>query len=787
MPVNQPTQYIQRGPRNYVNISGAILTPFAQGLGEVASQGFKDMLGFSTPAEDYQRQLTAAMEDSRMRNADKDWQERLAQADGGQYANNPDAQKQWAMDRYGWDEDRAGRWANSTAHDSVEAMRMRNTSQAQFAGNALDPMPGPITQAMQGQTPGINPTAPPFPSPSVPFPSASAPLSDATTPATPPAPQTPMPASPNKPTSVRIGEEVSQSIQRAQEASVNPSSPPAPGAASMVNTPPPSPGTVSGMAPGAEVAPPVPLTPQAAQDLQRQLQAYQARQIGNLNLYKQAAKAALTGTIDEKQMALSATLANTQEQDITDMMRKAGPYLGLPERDLDGQPINGDVMLDGLVTAQLSRLRQTPDQLEKFKAANPTQYDAMTQAEQRLRSRISRMSINQAEAFQKGLEPVLKNNLISPEAAITYMNHRASVNQAAIEHRDNVRLKEVALSQEQQRIVSESGLRNVQTRAAQVSLELLQRYAPQQEVLKIRQAEMELRNLEEARNIKLDENARANLTTDMAAYDSMIDNRLKIENNWATRQEKALSNLITQSAKAEQNIELVSKTHNMAIMRHTDLYSKARETPQATVDAWLQKTLPQEWSDISKMSAADRFDRWYQEQPGNQDWKSYKTDMNRAQKQYNDLQGLIDAAASQVPPQPGDEETRLMGSAANLANSALAHRMRNTHRVQAREIIKQHDPMNWAQALDDDSTLVNKITNQYANTATGFRLVNAWDKADSTVLLHLARITLQRGGNLIPPENLGKEVMDGKSFSVRYGKNYQNFYNAYATLTKELK
>ena len=45
MPVNQPTQYIQRGPRNYVNISGAILTPFAQGLGEVASQGFKPCAG----------------------------------------------------------------------------------------------------------------------------------------------------------------------------------------------------------------------------------------------------------------------------------------------------------------------------------------------------------------------------------------------------------------------------------------------------------------------------------------------------------------------------------------------------------------------------------------------------------------------------------------------------------------------------------------------------------------------------------------------------------------------
>ena len=58
MPINQPTQVIQR-PWNNVNVSGAILTPFAQGigtgLGEAASSGLKDLLGIQSPQEAYYR------------------------------------------------------------------------------------------------------------------------------------------------------------------------------------------------------------------------------------------------------------------------------------------------------------------------------------------------------------------------------------------------------------------------------------------------------------------------------------------------------------------------------------------------------------------------------------------------------------------------------------------------------------------------------------------------------------------------------------------------------------
>jgi len=764
MPVNQPTQYIQRGPRNYVNISGAILTPFAQGLGEMITQGAKDLAGFSTPAEDYQRQLTATMEDSRMRNADKDWQERLAQADGGQYANNLDAQKQWAMDRYGWDEDRAGRWANSTAHDSVEAMRMRNTSQAQFAGNALDPMPGPITQAMQGQTPGINPTAPPFPSPSV---QAS-----------------PPPTAPTQPVGPQVATETSQEVQKAQEQSaeaLNTNSQPVP--APSMPTPPPSPTSLAGQAPGSAPMAPAPID---TQKLRKDLQAYQVRQAANLSLYRQVAKAGITGQIDERQMAVASQLANTNTRELTQLMQTVAPALGTDWMDNNGNPIQGDVLMDGIAATRLQTLSQTPEALENLKKSSPGAFQAMQQAANRYNARLTNMSFANAAALAKAVEPIAKANMISPEAQVTYWNARANREQEREQFNTNVGLKKIELSMRQQELASSIGLQRVQTEQARFNLGMLERYAPQKEEMYLKAAQSQLDKAQAELGITLKEGEKADLMTGMAAFGSLMDIQAKADNAFFAQQDRTVAQLSNSAIKAQQEITRVqSEWGDKGLIFKKSLDETRRKVKDETVSAWVMQNTKAN-DPVRTASPSEQFDYYFRKQPGNQEYDSYRQRLEEARATSDKIQVMLDDALGKQPKNSIDGG--LMQDAQTMARAALQERIIPGLRNQAKSFLKSADPTQWVNMLADDPTAVNKIVGEYASTAKGLTPTNAWDEKDSKALLNLAAATIRAGGKPVRPEDLGRTPSgDNKTLQQRHGAKFSNFYNAYTKLVTELK
>lgn len=777
MPVNQPTQYIQRGPRNYVNISGAILTPFAQGLGEVASQGVKDMLGFSTPAEDYQRQLTATMEDSRMRNADKDWQERLAQADGGQYANNPDAQKQWAMDRYGWDEERAGRWANSSAHDSVEAMRMRNASQAQFADNRLDPMPG----AKTAQTPGINPApAAPFPSPSV---QAS-----------------PTPTAPTQPQGPPAAAETSQEVQKAQSRAAGAldtqSMPTLP---TVTPSAPPSPTSLPGQTPGSAPTSSAP-APVDTQQLRKELQAYQVRQAANLSLYRQVAKAGINGQIDDRQMAVATQLANTNVRELTQLMQTAAPALGTDWVDNNGDPIQGNVLLDGLAATRLQQLTSGPaEALEAFKKSSPGVFNSMQQAANRFNARLSNMSFANAAALSKAIEPIAKSNLVSPEAHLTYLNAQANRAQDREQFNANLGLKKAELSMRERELASSIGLQQVQTEQARFNLGMLQRYAPQKEEMYLKSAQAELDKVNASLGVATTQLEKERLATGMAAFESLMDIQAKSENAFFQRHERTMAALGQEGLKALQEISRVESEwgDTNAIQYQNKLKAARGQIKDPQVEAWILQNVPDKSPDswVRDADPSNKFDYWFRKQPGNQAYDTYRTNLLRARGMADSIQVKIQKAAEEQPASvvsPG-----MLNDARSMAQRTIQERLVPGLRLQAKSLLKSTDSTQWQSLMADDPAVVNKIVGEFTGSAAGLMPSTTWNEKDSRSLLELAGTTLRDGhGVPVSPEKLGATPIpvrdkNGRVSQVALRDIYKNkfpaFWNAYNKLVTELK
>lgn len=763
MPVNQPTTVIP-GNRNQVNISGAILTPFAQGLGEMAAQGVKDVFGFSTPAEDYQRQLTATLEDARLRNADKDWQERIAQADGGQFANNQDAQKQWAMDRYGWDEERAGKWANATAHDSVEAMRMRNTSQAQFQDNALDPMPtGPISSAMSGQ--GIPATtSPPFPSPSV--------------------QAAPTPTAPPQPVGPQLATETSQEVQQAQTKAaeaLNTNSMPAE-APPSTPAPPPSTTSLAGQTPGSAPSAPAPID---NEKLRKDLQAYQVRQAANLSLYRQVAKAGITGQIDERQMALGAQLANTNTRELTQLMQTVAPALGTDWMDNNGNPIQGDVLMDGIASSRLQLLSQTPEALENLKKSSPGAYQAMQQASNRYNARLTNMSFANAAALAKAVEPIAKSNMISPEAQVTYWNARANRAQEKEQFETNVGLKKIELSMKQQELASSIGLQNVQTEQARFNLGMLERYAPQKEEMYLKAAQSQLDTAQAELGIKLKENEKADLMTGMAAFSSLMDIQAKADTAFFTQQDRTVAQLSNAAIKAQQEITRVeSEWGDKGFVFQKSLKETRAKVKDETIAAWMTQNT-QANDPIRTAAPSDQFDYYFRKQPGNQEYDEYKRRLVEARATSDKVQVMLDGALTRQPNTAIDGG--LLQDSQTMARTALQERIIPGLRNQAKSFLKAADSTQWSNMLADDPTAVNKIVGEYASTAKGLTPVQTWDEKDSKALLELVGSTIRAGGKPVSPEALAAVPAGKQTLRQRHGAKFSNFYNAYTKLVTELK
>ena len=788
MPINQPTQVIQR-PWNNVNVSGAILTPFAQGigtgLGEAASSGLKYLLGIQSPQEAYYQ----AEADAKRQSTDDKIRESLTNLRSNPNYNPAD-DKKYALAYTDGDEERAQRILDSTL-DTPEAHGKREIGWAYDTSLSNERRPTPF-----GTGAAAAPAAPA---------QQAGPISSALSATTAPeqiaalpevtqdkiSAQAPLPAP--APAEDPAKQATSAAINQAQETSSE--------QLSLANAPTPltpAPEVLTPAAPGGllESAPqgmtqPQPMTDEQRQQFGRDLQAYQTRLQGMSALYQQSMLALTKGDVDPKATANALNLANMHTNELTKLIQTAAPSFGLPTVDMDGKILDGNFAQDGYAAAYLSKFEalrlSDPGKFDQLlnTPEGKTMYDGLKQASERWQARLGRLPADAAFGYQ---EKVIKNS-----AELIPFSVLANYSVATAQNEETKRANQVAEGQRdrqltafEQQVASETGLRNVQTEEARFNLGILQKYRPQEASLKIKEMEQRLKENEMNLASKTLGLQKDKLVLDMAALEAVMDITSKGEQTFFNNQTKFIGNLELQLSKNMKDRADLEKTYALKMNGWRVQMEAAQKTMTPDkVDAYIRTTAGEDATNILKRPADERFEYWFAHT--NSDYKKYY-DLNQQYKDnINRLTLNINEAMTKTYQSPIGKDT--MDAANMQARQAINAQVQDGMRNFAKAALK--NSADWADALNEHSTAVNDIVSGWVQTGNSFRPKHVWNDAQSKNLAHLTQWSITRGSKLgvedfknvpIPLPNGGTTTI-GKEL----GGRVRDYYNAYNKLYTEMK
>lgn len=769
MPMNQPTTYIQRGPRNYVNVSGAILAPLAQSLGEVASSGVKDLLGIHTPAEEYQQSLIAANNRALDDKIGSAWDESMADPNfAAQVESDPDFKRRWAEAKFG-DSDKAAAFVDTHLSDPFLSQEIRKAATATQRASNADPVPnlaggGPV---------GINPNGGGYtPYPSAPAPSMENPqvaISKQVQQEAPPAP-------PPVATGAQQGEQLSQAIQQGagqvQSSTSSRAIPETPGVAPVA---PPNPQSVPGTKPDAGADAPQPLD---VNKFQSQVQQYMLRQQGRLGLYRQVVNAAQTGKMDAGQAALAASLSGVHQSELTSLMETVAPSMGLPLKDNDGNAIQGGALMDGFAyTFMISNP-------EGFKQLPPGMQQLMRDGANRYQTLLGKMDASKALTLNNMVDQFSKSKLADPNATLNYLNAEKNRQVAMVQHKDSVRIQERQLSFEEAKLVPYLQSQKIANDYQRQQLAILTKYGDQEAGLKLQAAQNEINMNKQKMGILLAKADQDTIAAGIAAYTSLYDTEEKRGLLWFQANQKQQAAYANQVASANQRIgDLLTKNQPIQQAHAAKMEKLRGSMNDKKVDAWLStqgKAIQEQYQGASPQ---DKFMAYYCSLPENSEYAQYRNQLVELQGQRDNAQKLMEGAISAEMPQQGNADVR--SAVEEYTKSTLAPLMRTAEKGR----FKNSDPTTWDDTLAANPTALNIILGK---TTSKNPTDAGWSMGQSQGLLHLVRDSMAAGTRL-DPKKLGAAVV-GKdaagrpvTLSAHLGARFGNYYNDYVQLLEELK
>lgn len=764
MPVNQPTTYIQRSPRNYVNVSGVILNPLAQSLGEMAGQGLKDMFGIHSASEDYQRSLTAANERALDDKIGSSWDEMMADPNfAAQVEQDPDFKYRWGLAKYG-DEDKARAFVDTHLSDPFLAQEIRKGATATQRASNADPVPN-LAGAGVGaaMNPGINPNpnlGPTAPTPPTEAAPPSAPLAEG----------------------VQQKEEVQQKIEQgAQAVQSSPASKAVPELPGVAPVAPPSPQGVPETKPVQGAVEPQPLDKEKFAD---QVKAYMLRQQGRLGLYRQMINAATTGKMDTEQAAVGAALSGVHQAELTQLMETVAPSMGLPLHDNDGKPIQGNTLLDGMAH---TFIMTNP---EGFKKLPSEQQQDMLSASRRYQTLIGKLDATKAMKIQQMVDTFSKSKLASPEAFLNYANAERQRQVAMNQWKDEMGLKNKALEMDQARLASQLESQGIANEGQRLQLEITRKYAGPQAELQMQKARTEVQAGMERLHILSTREQRDNLTTILAAMNSKAEHDAKLGIVWYQDNQRKQAGYLKGLAEVNKNItNLQSK--NSAILQKS--YSqmntlRGQLKDDSKINAWISTQDKDFQKRMAGASPAEKFEQYYRTQ--DPQYAAYATEMDNLNQERDNLDTLFTNTVSAQAPSMGKEDP-LQNNLRDYAKSLVSKQLAPLMKAEMKGLYKDASPDQWDQVLQENPTSVNILLGKTLSRDPDDK---GWNNSDqpgtfneSKGLLILARGSVLNGkqydAHSFANTKIGNKTLSQIIGPTRIG----NYYNSYVQLMGELK
>ena len=768
MPVNQPTTYIQRGPRNYVNLSGAILNPLAQGLGELAGQGIlqagKSAFGIHTPAEDYQQSLTQANTRALMEKVGSSWDESMMDPNfAARVEQDPGFKQRWAL-AGGLNEDQAAAFADTHLTDPMMSQELRKGGKALQNYSNADPVPN-LAGAGVGaaMNPGINPNpnlGPTAPTPPTEAAPPSAPLAEG----------------------VQQKEEVQQKIEQgAQAVQSSPASKAVPELPGVAPVAPPSPQGVPETKPVQGAVEPQPLDKEKFAD---QVKAYMLRQQGRLGLYRQMINAATTGKMDTEQAAVGAALSGVHQAELTQLMETVAPSMGLPLHDNNGKPIQGNTLLDGMAN---TFIMTNPDGFKKLPAE---QQQDMLSASRRYQTLVGNVDATKAMKIQQMVDTFSKSKLASPEAFLNYANAERQRQVAMSQWKDEMGLKKDAQEMDRARLASQLESQRILNEGQRLQLEITRKYAGPQAELQMQKARTEVQADMERLHILSTKEQRDNLTTILAAMNSKAEHDAKLGIVWYQDNQRKQAGYLKGLAEVNKNItNLQSK--NSAILQHsyTQMNTlRGQLKDDSKINAWISTQDKDFQKRMAGASPNEKFEQYYRTQ--DPQYAAYATEMDNLNQERDNLDTLFTNTVSAQAPSMGKEDplqNNLRDYAKNLVGKQLAPLMK----AEMKGLYKDASPDQWDQVLQENPTSVNILLGKTLSRDPEDKGWNNSDKPgtfnESRGLLILARGSVLNGKQY-DAQSFANTKIGNKTLSQIIGPTrIGNYYNSYVQLMGELK
>lgn len=787
MPINQPTTYLPRNNnRNYVNVSGAIIGPLGQALGGMAAEGIKDMFGIYSPGEEYTRAMAGNLNAGMMDKANQAWLDHMANdPQAEQHANDPEYKRRWLSGRFNVPADMAEAWASTSLNDTPVTQAIRNQGNAAKELIRLDQMPtqggGMVSQALQPQSAVealISSQGGQSPTPAEPTPlSAQAPITAATVQEKPPAPPPPVaPAAPDSAT---------QSVLQAL--------PETPEALKEVATPAP---TTSKQEVVNADGVPIPQSPAPQkmdqQQFRKDLQAYMIRQGAYAQLYTQTTKAALTGTIDPKQLQLAAQLGHVQAEELTKLMNHIAPSIGLSLRDNNNTPLTGSDVQDGASYNLYQRLMQSPEALEQLRKNSPKAYDAIYSASERFRSRMANMDAEQYSKFMQDIvNKSTENSLLTPQQLLVAAMGRDKFQWDKEEAARDYKLREQQLANQTRLADASVASSSVATQRAEAELAIFRRYSGPQAEAELEKVRQDIRLNETKMKSFLKAEERADIEYSLGTYMKMLEQDNTAANLFATRQERQLAalelkrtNLLTKKSEMESKFAAWNSAADAAMQKYklsvADLTKFRDTTPE--VKQWMEDT----YGEKGMGDPHNMLEAYHIFKTNDVNYKSFVANRQSFAREIDHVTLQQVAALEASPPSGVDAE--LKGSASSLAKSYLQSKVLPGLKARSREALKGIDPSAWDASLQDDPTLVNHIVGEWTPNGLGTMTNKGiWDTLNSRRMLELVRSSPTEQ---IPISVLEKTVIPGQNKTLMQivGPNrWAKFYNDYTKLRTELQ
>lgn len=764
MPTFQPSQVIdRRGQNNNLNISGAILNPLAQGLGEGLTRLGKEAFDLYSPAERYQQSLIAANERALADKAASSLQEAMLNPDFAEKWKDPAFQQQWANINVG--EGKAEAFLSGTVADSPLARQIRNTGMALDAGNEAPPS-RPVPNLAGGATVGINPNA------------GGSDLSALTlTNAPPEVPKDSGPAVAPEPTGVQEQQSVKQQIQQGAQSVQSPLTstalPELPGVAPVA---PPSPQKVAETAQVEGLETPQPLDTQKLQD---QVKAYMIRQQGRVGLYRQVLNAATTGKMDAEQTALGAALSGVHQAELTALMETVAPSMGLPLKDNQGNPIQGGALLDGQAYIFMTA---NPDAFAKMPAE--TQAD-MKASSRRFTTLISNMDAARAGKLQEMVDKFSKSKLASPEAWLTYANAEKNREIEIIKHRNAQALAERAQANDDKKLAMGLETQAIANQEQRLNLEILRQYKGPMAEAALQEAQQKVKESAQLYDLRTSKEERDNQTALYAALTAKaeIDAKKGVTRYNQTQFTQAFhAKSIAALNKTMEDYTTKMGTSLLPSQANMNRMKAEMKGDTSKVDQWMAAQPKDFQARFAAAGPAEKFEQYYIAVGNDSKYAEYATQMAEYRRQLANAEAALTASVGAPPPGMGSDP--LTDSLQSMAQKTLEKQLKPILQAEAVEEFKGVDPSQWSEVLRTNPTAVNIILGKTLSRKPDDR---GWGTKASQGLIRLVQGSVASGRKFDADSVANMPVAGGRKLKDVVGPSRMgNYYNSYVELLSKL-